>query len=81
VSLLRAGEVIKTLNLEGEEKLGAEIIYKSLSEPARMIAHNAGVEGAIVIERLRKEKDPIGFDAATLEYRDLLQAGVVDRRR
>ena len=78
VTLLRAGEVIKSLNLEGEEKLGAEIIYKSLAEPARMIAHNAGVEGSIVIERLRKESDPIGFDAAVLEYRDLLAAGVVD---
>jgi chaperonin GroEL len=78
VTLLRAGEVIKSLNLEGEEKLGAEIIYKSLAEPARMIAHNAGVEGSIVIERLRNEKDPIGFDAAVLEYRDLLAAGVVD---
>ncbi len=78
VTLLRAAEVIKGLDLTGEEKLGAEIIYKALAEPARMIAHNAGVEGAIVIERLRREKDPIGFDAATLEYTDLLKAGVVD---
>jgi len=78
VTLLRAAEAIKSLGLSGEEKLGAEIIYKSLAEPARMIAHNAGVEGAIVIERLRREKDPIGFDAATLEYTDLLKAGVVD---
>ena len=81
VTLLRAGEVIKTLKLEGEEKLGAEIIYKSLAEPARMIALNAGVEGSIVIERLRKEPDPVGFDAATLEYRDLLKAGVVDQTK
>jgi chaperonin GroEL len=78
VTLLRAAEAIPPLNLQGEEKLGAEIIYKALVEPARMIAQNAGVEGAIVIERLRKEKDPIGFDAATLEYRDLIEAGVVD---
>ncbi|HZL84858.1 MAG TPA: chaperonin GroEL [Candidatus Krumholzibacteria bacterium] len=78
VTLLRAAEVIKGLKLEGEEKLGSEIIYKALGEPARWIANNAGVEGAIVIERLRREKDPIGFDAGTLEYRDLLKAGVVD---
>ena len=78
VTLLRAAEVIKGLKLEGEEKLGAEIIYKALGEPARWIANNAGVEGAIVIERLRREKDPIGFDAGALEYRDLLKAGVVD---
>jgi len=78
VTLLRAAEVIKGLDLVGEEKLGAEIIYKSLAEPARMIAVNAGVEGSIVVERLRKEQDPIGFDAAALEYTDLLKAGVVD---
>jgi chaperonin GroEL len=78
VTLLRAAEVVKTLVLDAEEKLGAEIIYKALAEPARMIAQNAGAEGSIVIERLRKEKDPVGFDAATLEYCDLLQAGVVD---
>jgi chaperonin GroEL len=78
VTLLRAAEVIKDLDLKGEEKLGAEIIYKSLAEPARMIAHNAGVEGSIVVERLRREKDPIGFDAAVLDYVDLLKAGVID---
>jgi chaperonin GroEL len=78
VALLRAGDAILALKLEGEEKLGAEIIRKALAEPARMIATNAGVEGSIVIERLRAEKDPIGFDANTLEYRDLLKAGVVD---
>jgi chaperonin GroEL len=78
VTLLRAAEVLKSLDLKGEEKLGAEIIYKALAEPARMIANNAGAEGSIVIERLRKEKDPVGFDAATLEYVDLLKAGVVD---
>ncbi len=78
VTLLRAGEVIKQLGLEGEEKLGAEIIYKALPEPARWIANNAGVEGSIVIERLREEMDPVGFVAGVLEYRDLLKAGVVD---
>jgi chaperonin GroEL len=79
VTLLRGAESIKALKLEGEEKLGAEIIYKALAEPTRWIANNAGVEGSIVIERLRnEEKDPVGFDAGTLEYRDLLKAGVVD---
>jgi chaperonin GroEL len=78
VALLRAGEAIPALGLQGEEKLGAEIILKALAEPARMIAQNAGVEGSIVVERLRKESDPVGFDAAVLEYRDLVKAGVVD---
>jgi chaperonin GroEL len=78
VTLLRAAEVINSLKLEGEEQLGAQIIYKALAEPARMIANNAGVEGAIVIERLRAEKDSIGFNAATLQYEDMLKAGVVD---
>ena len=78
VTLLRASEVIKGLSLEGEEKLGAEIIYKALSEPVRMIATNSGVEGSIVIERLRSEKGAIGYNAATQNYEDLLKAGVVD---
>jgi chaperonin GroEL len=78
VTLLRAADAINALKLAGEEKLGAEIIRKALAEPARMIAINAGAEGSIVIERLRSEKDPIGFDASVLEYRDLLEAGVVD---
>jgi chaperonin GroEL len=78
VTLLRASEVIKGLSLEGEEKLGAEIIYKALSEPVRMIATNAGVEGSIVIERLRSEKGAMGYNAATQKYEDLLKAGVVD---
>ena len=78
VTLLRAAEVIKGLKLEGEEKLGAEIIYKALSEPARIIATNSGVEGSIVIERLRNEKGDIGYNAATQKYEDLMKAGVVD---
>jgi chaperonin GroEL len=78
VTLLRAAEVIPSLKLENEEKLGSEIIYKALAEPARMIATNAGAEGSIVIERLRRESDPVGFDASLLEYTDLLKAGVVD---
>ena len=78
VTLLRASEVIKGLKLDGEEKLGAEIIYKALSEPVRMIATNSGVEGSIVIERLRAEKGAVGYNAATQKYEDLLKAGVVD---
>jgi chaperonin GroEL len=78
VTLLRAAEVIPGLGLDGEEKLGAEIIYKALSEPVRMIATNSGVEGSIVIERLRKEKGAMGYNAATQKYEDLLKAGVVD---
>ena len=78
VTLLRAADIITGLSLEGEEKLGAEIIYKALSEPVRMIATNSGVEGSIVIERLRGEKGAMGYNAATQKYEDLLKAGVVD---
>jgi chaperonin GroEL len=78
VTLLRSADVVAKLNLQGEEKLGAEIIQKALAEPARMIAQNAGLEGSIVIERLRNESHPFGFNAATLQYEDLLKAGVVD---
>ena len=51
---------------------------KALEEPAKMIAQNAGQEGSVVVERLRKEKSDIGYNAATNEYVNMLEAGIVD---
>ncbi len=78
ITLLHAAEAIAALDLEGEEKIGANIVMKSLEEPAKMIAQNAGQEGSVIVERLRKEKPEIGYNAANGEYVNMLEAGIVD---
>ncbi|MCX5749321.1 MAG: chaperonin GroEL [Candidatus Saganbacteria bacterium] len=64
---------------EGDEKIGISIVRKALEEPLRQIANNAGVEGAVIIEQIKKEKnDAIGFNAQTFEVVDMFKAGIVD---
>lgn len=75
-ALLKAGSVLDTLALEGDEKIGLNIIRKAIEAPLRTIAENAGVEGSVVVEAVKREGK--GFNAATLEYGDLLAQGVVD---
>ncbi len=64
--------------LEGDEQTGARIVLHALDAPARLIADNAGVEGAVVVQRLEQETGNTGFNAATGEFTDLLAAGVID---
>lgn len=65
--------------LEGEERLGASIISKVLSEPLRWIANNAGEEGVVIVEKVKSAKEKnIGFNAETLQLEDLMEAGVLD---
>ncbi|HEX9236342.1 MAG TPA: chaperonin GroEL [Actinomycetota bacterium] len=80
VALIRAEESIDVdaLGLEGDEATGAMIVRHALSEPARLIADNAGVTGGVVIERIRSETGPNGFDALTGEWVDLMKAGIID---
>jgi len=78
VTLLHAADVVRKLNLEKEEKIGSTIIADSLSEPARIIASNAGKEGAVIVERLKNEKGAIGYNAATGVFEDMIKAGIVD---
>jgi chaperonin GroEL len=78
VALLRAATVLKTLQLEGDEQVGAAIIARAVEEPMRWIATNAGHEGPIVVQRVRAMKDDEGFNAQTERYEDLVQAGVID---
>src|SRR5436305_1269099 len=66
------------LGLSGDEATGALIVRRSLQEPARLIAGNAGFEGAVVVERIRGESDAMGFNAATGEWGDLRMAGIID---
>ena len=79
VALLRAASVLNDLKTEGDEAIGVNIIRRACEEPVRQIVGNAGYEGAIVIEKIRSNKEAnYGFNAATLEYEDLVKAGVID---
>src|SRR5262245_33862044 len=78
VALLRCQSVLDELDVAPEFKAGVRVLRTSIEEPLRQIAGNAGVEGAIVIEKVRAGKDAFGYNAATDEYTDLVKAGVID---
>jgi chaperonin GroEL len=78
VALIRSEEGLSKLDLTGDEATGSRIVLHALSEPARLIAANAGFEGAVVVERLRGETDHNGFDAAKGEWVDMVKAGIID---
>ena len=78
VALLRAGKALEGLKLEGDQRVGAEIIKRAIEEPMRWIATNAGSEGSIVVAKVRESKADEGFNAATDTYEDLVKAGVID---
>jgi chaperonin GroEL len=79
VALLRAAKALDSLKAEGDEKIGVDIIRRACEEPVRQITGNAGLEGAIIIEKIRANKDAnFGFNAATETYEDLVKAGVID---
>jgi chaperonin GroEL len=79
VALVRAGSVLDNLKVEGDEKIGVNIIRRAIEAPLRTISENAGVEGSVVVERVKSASNAKeGFNAATLQYEDLMAAGVVD---
>lgn len=78
VALLRAIPAVEKLKLEGDEKVGADIVKRVLEEPVRQIATNAGYEGSVVVNRLKGEKTNIGFDAEKEEYTDMIAGGIID---
>ena len=78
VALLRASSAIKVDALEGDEQTGARIILRALEEPVRQLAHNAGLEGSVVVNDVRKAKKGFGLNADTGEIVDLVEAGVID---
>jgi chaperonin GroEL len=78
VALIRAEGTLDKLDLTGDEATGAKIVSDALAEPAKLIAQNAGHEGAVVVGHIRAEGDHRGFDAATGEYVDMLKAGIID---
>jgi len=79
VALLRASTSIDGLKLEGDEKVGALIVKRALEEPIRQIVENAGLEGSVIVEKVKAEKVVTrGFDAESLEFVDMIQAGIID---
>jgi len=79
VAFVRALPALEKLKLEGDERIGANIVRRALEEPLRMIASNAGHEGAVVIGKVKESKDAnFGFDAATEDYTDMINAGILD---
>ena len=78
VALIRAGRVLTSLKLEGDQQIGVNIVARAIEEPMRWIASNAGHEGSIVVQKVRELKDTEGFNALTDKYEDLVAAGVID---
>jgi chaperonin GroEL len=80
VALLRAARVLDKLEkeVEGDEKIGIQILRKALEAPVRQLAENAGFEGAVIVERLKHEKDTVGFDVVQEKFVDMYEAGIID---
>ncbi len=78
VALLRALPALANAKVHGDEQVGVDILRRALEEPMRMIAANAGKDGSVVVERVKNETGPFGYNAATDAYEDLIAAGVID---
>ncbi len=78
VALIRAIKALDNLKLEAEESVAVSIMRRALEEPLRQIAINAGTDGAVVAENVKKEKESVGYNAATGVYEDLFKAGIID---
>jgi chaperonin GroEL len=78
VAFLRALPALEKLKLDGDEAVGVSIVKKALEEPIRLIVENAGVEGSIVVNRVKEEKGAFGFNAESMQYEDLMVSGVID---
>jgi len=78
VALIRAQKALDSLDLDSEQQAGVNIIRRAIEAPLRRISENAGVEGSIVVDKVKNSKGAHGFNAASEEYEDLLKAGVID---
>ncbi len=78
IPLLRSISVLENLKLTGDEQVGVEIVKKALEEPVRQIVNNTGLEGSLVVQKLKEKSAEIGFNAQTEKYEDLINAGVID---
>src|SRR3989338_2699874 len=78
VGFLRCISALDKLKSEGDERIGGDIVKRSLEEPIRQLTQNAGLEGSVIVQRVKQEKTNIGYDVATNEYRDMVEAGIID---
>ncbi|MFQ5881274.1 MAG: chaperonin GroEL [Candidatus Methylomirabilales bacterium] len=78
VAYLRTLKALEKVKLEGDEKVGGEIVRRALEEPIRQIAENAGAEGSIVVQKVLEKTGAYGFNAETETYEDLMEAGIID---
>ena len=78
IAFIRAIPEVGKLKLEGEEQSGVTLVMRALEEPIRQIANNAGVEGSVVVEKVKNEKGSVGYNAETDTYEDLIKAGIID---
>ncbi len=80
IAYIRALPALDRLAAEttGDELIGIQIVRRALEEPLRQIVNNAGLEGSVVVEHVKKEKKTVGFNADTEEYVDMFEAGIID---
>ncbi|MDR2435829.1 MAG: chaperonin GroEL [Puniceicoccales bacterium] len=78
VALLRTHGAINSLNLEGDEAIGVDIVRRAIEAPLRQLCQNAGVEGSLVVQEVLRSDGSFGYNVATGKYEDLMKAGVVD---
>lgn len=78
VVLLRCIEKLADMKLKGDEAIGVDIVKRALEEPIRQIAENAGLEGSVVVQKVKEEKFNVGYDAEKNQYVDMIQSGVID---
>ncbi len=76
---MRCAPALEKIKLDiADQQVGINIVKRALEEPIRQIVGNAGLEGSVVVEHVRKEKESMGFDAATEKYADMFEAGIID---
>jgi len=78
VALLEAISVVEKIKLEGDEKTGLDILKRALERPVKQIAENAGLDGAVVVNKIKEKGGNFGFDANKMEYGDMIEAGIID---
>jgi chaperonin GroEL len=78
VALLRTGKVIDALQLEGDEKIGSQIVRRAIEHPLKQLCFNAGIDGGVIVKEVLSSKGNSGYNVATDKFEDLVKAGVVD---
>jgi chaperonin GroEL len=78
VGFIRSIPALEKLKMEGDEKIGVDIVKRALEEPIRQLTHNAGLEGSVIVQRVKQEKTNVGYDVNQDAYVDMIEAGVID---